>query len=426
MGGGAAEANLHRPQDAAESTHYEEHDQLLWIGAVGGMEQALVEHAKVCFQAIETGQLRGINPLKAAGNLLRMGQGFAQAHRLVRSFQPDVCFVTGGYVCVPVALACRLRGVPILTYLPDMNPGMAILIVSKLAQRVAVTFEEVAHFFGGLYPDGKSVITGYPVRQELIRAAGDRQNARRQLFNSLHQLYLAHQESAQLDSEHQESVHQESAQPETEREATPVKTDEKFSDDGLPLLLIWGGSQGARSINCATWHELEKLLTVAHVLHVVGTRDWPLFTKEYQASLSSFSAQSYSVPLQKDQNIKGRYWPVAYLNEEMSLALAAADLTVCRAGASTLGEFPVSRLPSILVPLPYQGVGQMHNAQKLARHDGAMIVKDEELKSKLAPTILELLGNPDRLSDMRQRLAAIAEPNAAFNIASQLAQMARG
>ena len=79
--------------------------------------------------------------------------------------------MTGGYVCGPVAVACSLRKVPVLIYLPDITPGYAIRWLSKLAQRVAVTLPEVAQHFGGEAPQGKAVVTGYPVRQELVEAA---------------------------------------------------------------------------------------------------------------------------------------------------------------------------------------------------------------------------------------------------------------
>ena len=71
-------------------------------------------------------------------------------------------------------MACRWRRIPVLIYLPDMVPGAAILSLSRFAQRVAVTFPEAAHYFGGLAPQGKAVVTGYPVRQELVEAAHDR------------------------------------------------------------------------------------------------------------------------------------------------------------------------------------------------------------------------------------------------------------
>jgi UDP-N-acetylglucosamine--N-acetylmuramyl-(pentapeptide) pyrophosphoryl-undecaprenol N-acetylglucosamine transferase len=129
------------------------------------------------------------------------------------------------------------------------------------------------------------------------------------------------------------------------------------------LVLIWGGSQGSRSINQATWAALNEILPAAHILHVVGTRDWPLY--------EVFAAE-HSLP----PALAGRYHPVAYLHDEMPLALAAADLTVARAGASSLGEFPVAGLPSILVPLPMAGVNQHRNAEQLARLGAAVIIDD--------------------------------------------------
>lgn len=325
----------------------------------------------------------------AAGNALRMVRGLVQAHRAVAQFQPHVCFVTGGYVCVPVALACRILRVPIVVYLPDVSPGMAIRSVSYLAQRVAVTFEEVAHYFGGLFPKGKAVVTGYPVRKELVKAAMDRQNARSQLTRQLRQL------------------------TENQNRGQSPGLGCGFSANSLPLLLIWGGSLGSRSINQATWNGIEDLLKVANVLHLVGNRDWPLFIEEYREPIANLP-----------ENLSRRYYPAAFLHEEMIWALAAADLTVSRAGASTLGEFPVARLPSILVPLPYQGVGQVQNAQLLAEHGGAIIIEDRDLGRDLIPTAVNLLANAAKRRDMENMLIAIAKPEAALNIVDQLFEVA--
>ncbi|MCB0134653.1 MAG: glycosyltransferase, partial [Caldilineaceae bacterium] len=313
---------------------------LLWVGSHDGMEKGLVERAGIAFAGISTGQLRVANPVKVARNVGRMAAGVRQSLAIVDRFRPDVCFVTGGYVCGPVVVACAMRKVPVLIYLPDMSPGYAIRWLSKLATRVAVSFPEAAGWFGGLAPAGKAVVTGYPVRSELVAAAQDRRQARQRLAAEL-----------SLDL--------------TEPDGT-----------ALPLLLVWGGSSGARVINQATWASLPELLPAAQVLHVVGTRDWPLY-EVWQAE----------DPL--PDALQRRYHPVAYLHEAMPLALAAADLSVARAGASTLGEFPVTHLPSILAPLA--SVNQMDNARVLADHGGAVIVEDEELAAKLAPTALALL-----------------------------------
>lgn len=348
--------------------------QLLWVGSHGGMEKALVERAGIPFEGVSAGQLRVANPLKLVRNLGRMTTGVRQSLAIVERFRPDVCFVTGGYVCGPMVVACWRRKIPVLIYLPDMSPGYAIRMSSKLAARVAVSFPEVAHWFGGEEPTGKAVVTGYPVRRELVEAAHDRSSARRRLAAALHTSF------DEIDGAH------------------------------LPLLLIWGGSSGARVINRATWGALPELLQRAQVVHVVGTRDWPL----YEAW-----AAEHPLPA----HVRHRYHPLAYLHEEMPLALAAANLSVARAGASTLGEFPVARLPSILAPL--HSVNQMDNAQALAGRGGAVIIEDSDLASHLAPTVAQLLSEPERLRTMEAALAQMARPDAAARITEEIVKLAK-
>lgn len=291
--------------------------------------------------------------------------GVKQALAILEEFRPDVCFVTGGYVCTPVAIACRMRNVPILIYLPDMTPGLAIRSLAFLAQRVAVTFPEVATHFGS-----KGVATGYPVRDELTEAVRDRVLARQRLASAL-----------------------------------DIRLEPAGSGDGLPLLLVFGGSQGARSINLAVWHQLEQLLPHTQILHVVGNRDWHM-VDEHVPDLPA--------------GLADRYFPVPYLHQEMAWALAAADLVVARAGASTLGEFPVAYLPAVLIPLPIAGGHQRVNAEKLAQAGGAVIVDDADIEPKLAPAVIELLGNPEKRLQMGAAMASLARPNAALQIAREL------
>lgn len=126
----------------------------------------------------------------------------------------------------------------------------------------------------------------------------------------------------------------------------------------------------------------------------------------------------------RQANWMQRYHPVDYLHEAMPWALAAADLTVARAGASILGEFPVAGLPSILAPLPFASVNQLQNAQILERHGAAMIVEDSELGSQLGPAVTALLGDRDRLLRMEKAVRSLAQPDAARHIAHELERLA--
>jgi UDP-N-acetylglucosamine--N-acetylmuramyl-(pentapeptide) pyrophosphoryl-undecaprenol N-acetylglucosamine transferase len=156
-----------------------------------------------------------------ARNLFKMMAGFAQSLGIVRDFAPDVALVTGGYVCTPVAVAAWLFRVPLLVLLPDLQPGLAIRALSRLATRVSVSFPEVAKCFA----KGKVVVAGYPVRAQFF--AADRGGARKAFG----------------------------------------------LEEGLKTVTVFGGSRGAHSINTALSQCLERLLEVCQVIHICGQLD---------------------------------------------------------------------------------------------------------------------------------------------------------
>jgi UDP-N-acetylglucosamine--N-acetylmuramyl-(pentapeptide) pyrophosphoryl-undecaprenol N-acetylglucosamine transferase len=123
--------------------------------------------------------------------------------------------------------------------------------------------------------------------------------------------------------------------------------------------------------------------------------------------------------------LQSRYRAFPYLHEEMGSALAAADLALCRAGASTLGELPLFGLPAVLVPYPYAWRYQRVNADWLAERGGAVRLDDERLVEELLPTLRRLLDDPARLSDMRKHMRALARPEAATRLAAELLALAR-
>jgi UDP-N-acetylglucosamine--N-acetylmuramyl-(pentapeptide) pyrophosphoryl-undecaprenol N-acetylglucosamine transferase len=181
-------------------------------------------------------------------------------------------------------------------------------------------------------------------------------------------------------------------------------------DAATPTLLITGGSKGARSINTAVVNHLAELLEIAQVIHITGSLDWSVVEKAAQ-----------ELPAE----LKSRYHAMPYLHQ-MGAALAAADLVVSRAGASTLGEYPLFELPAVLVPYPHAWRYQKVNADFLAERNAAIILQDELLNDKLLSVLNDLLQNRNKLEAMRAAMKKISHPNAANVIASQVLVLAGG
>jgi UDP-N-acetylglucosamine--N-acetylmuramyl-(pentapeptide) pyrophosphoryl-undecaprenol N-acetylglucosamine transferase len=179
--------------------------------------------------------------------------------------------------------------------------------------------------------------------------------------------------------------------------------------DDLPTLLVTGGSSGARSINRALMSALPDLLVEMQVVHLTGRLDWPEI-EAFRATLS---------PMQT-----ARYHAFPYLHDEMGAAFSAADLIISRAGASSLGEFPMYGIPAILVPYPHAWRYQRVNAGYLARYGAAVVVEDEELPAKILPLVRELIHDAQRRGQMRQAMQALYRPQAAASIANLLQSLA--
>jgi UDP-N-acetylglucosamine--N-acetylmuramyl-(pentapeptide) pyrophosphoryl-undecaprenol N-acetylglucosamine transferase len=176
-------------------------------------------------------------------------------------------------------------------------------------------------------------------------------------------------------------------------------------NDDLPVLLVFGGSKGARSINEALIGNLSSLLEQVQVIHITGELDWP--------------AVETKVKEIGGDNAK-RYHGFPYLHDEMGAALAAADLVISRAGASTLGEYPLFGLPALLVPYPYAWRYQKVNADTLMQKGAAIILEDDKLSDQLVSTVSALLDNPQKLDSMRVAMQELSRPQAASHIADEL------
>ena len=318
------------------------------------MEEDLVKRLKLPYQEIPAAGVHGIGLRSLPGNIYKLIRGVIKSAQILKQYQPDVIFYTGGYVAAPMAVAGFKK--PSVLYVPDIEPGIALNFIAKFAHSIALTVENSKKYFN---QSKKLVVTGYPLRKELIRYS---KVEARKVFNL---------------------------------------------QDRLPVLLIYGGSKGAHTINQIIKKNLEILLTKTQIIHVTGNYDWEDIKQVY----SDLPAE-----------LSGNYRIYPYLHEEMSAAFSCADLCVCRGGASTLGELPFFGLPAIVVPYPYAWRYQKVNAQYLVDHNAAIMLPDEEMDNRLLHEIVQCLTLTHIVDEMRSAMKSLSKPDAAHQIGNLITQ----
>jgi undecaprenyldiphospho-muramoylpentapeptide beta-N-acetylglucosaminyltransferase len=328
---------------------------VLWIGSENQMDADLLSKMNFNFKPIPAAGLHGVGLSKLPGNLIKLARGYFKARQLIHEFKPDLIFYTGGFISIPVSLASK--GIPSVVFVPDIEPGTALNFLIKRSDLITVVTEDSRKFI----PGKKRVeVTGYPIRTDV--AEWTKENGLKE-FN--------------------------------------LKND-------LPILLIFGGSKGARSINQAIYPILDELLKTIQIIHIFGEENW-----EENRQIKS------SLPLA----LSTHYHAYPFLHSQMGAALASADLVVCRAGASTLGELPFFSLPAILVPYPHAWRYQHINAEYLVNHGGAILLEDKDLETNLLPTLMDVIHNQSKLTNMREFMKKLARPNAAQRIGQLLYEL---
>ncbi len=261
----------------------------------------------------------------------RVREAISQTSQVLADVRADVVVGFGGYVALPAYLAARRSRTPLVIHEANARPG--------LANRVGARFTPyVAEAVAGTLPGGQRI--GIPLRRSI--ATLDRLAARTEA-----------------------------------REAMGLA-------DDAPVLLVFGGSQGAQRINAAVSDALPTLASQGiQVVHSVGAANIDGVTDTAEG-----------------------YHPVGYV-DRMDLAYAAADLVVCRSGAMTCAELAAVGLPAVYVPFPIGNGEQRLNALPVVRAGGGLLVADEDLDgATLVADVSALLGDPDRLVRMGARAAA--------------------
>jgi UDP-N-acetylglucosamine--N-acetylmuramyl-(pentapeptide) pyrophosphoryl-undecaprenol N-acetylglucosamine transferase len=329
-------------------------ESVLWVGGKGGMETEMITRLNIPYSTIPAAGVHGVGLLSLPGNIIQLIRGVFESRRIIAGFKPDVLLFTGGFVAVPMAVAGINK--QSLLFVPDIEPGLAIKAIARFSDRIAVTVNETKRFFPFHH---RMDTTGYPTRPEL--SGWTREPARRHL-----------------------GLHNEK-----------------------PVLLVFGGSKGAQSINRAVLENLQAYLEICQVVHITGQANF----EEASQTANDLSAN------------RSEYHPFPYLFDDMGAVFAAADLAVCRSGASTLGELPLFGLPAVLIPYPYAWRYQKVNADYIAKNGGAILLKDEDLKTELLSTVTNLLQSPGQLLQMQKNIKSLATPLASQNLASILREL---
>ncbi len=311
---------------------------------------------------IDGGGLVGVPWAKRIGNVAKLIWSMRHVNQIFAEFNPDVLFMTGGYVNLPVAMTGWLRRIPAAIFLPDIEPALSVKTLSRIVDMVACTASDSKRYLRR----NKSIVTGYPVRAELRTA---------------------------IDLDQEDALA------------------EFGLDTSRKTLFVFGGSRGARSINNALLKALPLLLENIQVIHISGTLDWSEIEAHYNGLSSKY---------------RKLYRPYPYLHKEMGSAFRAADLVLARAGASILGECPAFALPAILVPYPYAWRYQNVNADFLASKGAAITIEDEYLSDKLAPRVQALISDINQLNKMSLAANALDKPDSTSKIAKILLDLGQG
>lgn len=329
---------------------------LAFMGTPTRLEATLVPQAGYPFYPVDVRGMPRKVGLELVGFLKALAGSLGSARRIIRELSPDVVVGTGGYVSAPAILAAASMGRPVLICEQNVFPGIANRVLSRFATEVVTTFPESDRYF----PKGKAHNLGNPIRSEVYTLS--RKEAREKL-----------------------------GFPKAEH-----------------LLLVTGGSLGARSINRALVAALPDLLQAEDwgILHVAGKGDCAE-VEEQTASLG----------------LGDRYRLLPYL-EELPVAIAASDLVLSRAGATTVAELTAAAKPMVLVPFQFGGKDQPANARALGEAGAAVVLDDRDL-SGLGPAVLALMQDARRRTAMAEASRGFGRPDAASRIADRIQALAR-
>lgn len=325
-------------------------------------DKNLLLQNNILFKKIRAGKIRRYFSFLNITDVFKTFLGALKALWTIYLNFPDVIFSKGGYASFPVVLAARVFGIPLIIHESDSIPGKVNSWTGKFAKRIAVSFAQTSAYFN----KEKTAVSGNPVRKDFFTLP----ELRAKEFLSL--------------------------------------------EENLPVIFVIGGSQGSKNINDNFLDIVPELLKKYQIIHQCGANN----LKETEGRIS--------ILLEKSR-YKSRYHLFDYMNlDYLTMAYAAADLVVSRAGSGSIFEIAAAAKPSILIPLGNSAQDhQKENARAYAAAGAANIIEETNLSPHVLQSEIErLLGNEDLLKKMGEAAKKFAKPDAAEKIAREIITLA--
>jgi len=329
---------------------------IIWIGNKDGMDRQIVEDAGIEFCGIPTGKFRRYFSLKNVTDLIKIAGGFFTARKILASVKPDLLFSKGGFVSVPPCAAAASLGIPVFSHESDYTPGLATKLNLPFSKRIFTAYKDTISMLGTTYQE-RAFAVGNPVRHVFYE--GD---------------------------------------PVLGRQFLGVSKDTR-------ILLVLGGSQGARQVNELIEASFAELAKTYVVVHQTGPN------QEIRLTASE------------------RYKPYPYIKDELPHVLAAAELVLGRSGAGTVWESATAGKPMILIPLAGSGTrgDQVVNARYFQKAGAAeVLVGEDATSSKLIELVQTLAQDENRRLSMAEASRKLGEINAARTIAEEIIRYISG
>ena len=342
--------------------------EILFVGAEGRMEMQRVPDAGYKIIGLPIAGFDRKRLWKNFAVLLKLARSQWKARRIIKEFRPQVAVGVGGYASGPTLKTAGMMGVPTLIQEQNSYAGVTNKLLAKKARKICVAYEGMEKFF----PAAKIIMTGNPVRQNLLGNSISREEA---------------VESFGLN---------------------PAKK----------TILILGGSLGARTINQTLTAALDTIRTTPGVQFIWQTGK--IYIEQVRGIITAVTGEAVHHP--HIDALPNLY--VTDFIKDMASAYAAADLVISRAGAGSISEFCLLHKPVILVPSP--NVAEDHqtkNALALVNKDAAIYVKDAEAREKLLPIALSTVADSDKLHNLSENIAKLALPDSATLIAREVLRL---